>query len=116
MESILETATLDQLSQDLGGDPEPVRDLIQSYLHEAPLALERVRSALERNNAADLAAAAHSLKSSSAMLGARQVSEIASELERMGRAGKITGASEKFATMNQLFPRVEQALRHWTPR
>src|SRR5687767_13150656 len=116
METIIETAALDQLSEDLGGDPEPVRDLIQSYLHEAPIALKRVRLAIERGNAADLAAAAHSLKSSSAMLGARGISVIAVELEKLGRSGTITGASEKFATMNQLFPRVEQALRSWTPR
>lgn len=116
METILETDTLDQLSNDLGGDPEPVRDLIQSYLREVPIALARVRSAIERENAADLAAAAHSLKSSSAMLGAKSVSLIAVELEQIGRSGKLTGASEKFATMNQLFPRVEQELRGWMTR
>ncbi|HEX9815609.1 MAG TPA: Hpt domain-containing protein [Candidatus Thermoplasmatota archaeon] len=116
MQTILETATLDQLSQDLGGNPEPVRDLIQSYLHEAPIVLSRMKLAIERGNAAELAAAAHSLKSSSAMLGAKRVSEIAAELETMGRAGTIKGASEKCAAMSQLFPHVERELLGWTPR
>lgn len=116
METILETETLDQLSSDLGGDPEPVRDLIQSYLHEAPIALARVKSAIDRGNPADLAAAAHSLKSSSAMLGATGVSSLAVDLEKIGRSGTLTGASEKYATMTRLFPRVEQELRGWMNR
>ncbi len=104
---------LERLSQELGGDREPVRDLIQSYLHEAPITLARVRSAVERGSGTDLASAAHSLKSSSAMLGAKAVSDLAVELEEIGRSGSLEGASERLAALNHLFPRVEQALRGW---
>ena len=115
-ETVLEVAMLEQLSQELGGDPEPVCDLIESYLTEAPVALARVRSAIENGSAVELARAAHSLKSSSAMLGAKSVSAIAVDLEKIGRSGSLTGASERFATMSQLFPRVEQELRGWMKR
>jgi HPt (histidine-containing phosphotransfer) domain-containing protein len=112
----VEVDALEQLYQELGSDPEPIRDLIESYLKEAPAALARLRSAIERGSGADLATAAHSLKSSSAMLGAKQVAALAVELERIGRSGRLTGAAERFATMSQQFPRVEQELRSWMPR
>ena len=112
-DAVLETSMLEQLAHELGGDPEPVRDLIESYLTEAPISLSRVRSAIERGSGTDLARAAHSLKSSSAMLGAKTVSLLAIELETIGRSGSLKGASERLAAMSQLFPRVEQALRLW---
>lgn len=112
-ETVLELEALEQLMQDLGGSREPVRDLVRTYLAEAPLAVARLRHAIEGGNGTDLASAAHSLKSSSALVGAKKVSAIAVELERIGRSGSIAGAAERFAVLRTLVPRVERELRAW---
>lgn len=72
-------------------DPELIRDLIHTYLEDAPKLLADLRRAAAREDADGLRRAAHTLKSSSVMFGAEVLSEHCRELEEMARAGQ-TGA------------------------
>ncbi|MGB3534556.1 MAG: response regulator [Microcoleaceae cyanobacterium] len=60
--------------------------LIETYLGEAPQHLEAIRQSLTDQNAKQLKEAAHTLKSSSAQLGAMTFSQFCKTLEAMGRA------------------------------
>lgn len=69
-------------------EDEPfVNLLIETYLHEAPNHIATLQSAVKTQNAKALKEAAHTLKSSSAQLGALQFSEFCKELEYMGQSG-----------------------------
>ena len=56
-------------------------NLIDTFLTEAPVLVEKVRRAADEDRRADLKRAAHSLKSSSAALGAAQMSATCAHLE-----------------------------------
>lgn len=67
--------------------------LIESYLEEAASLFEDLSAASRAGNADGLSRAAHSLKSSSANIGAMRLSEVARVLEFKGRAGDIADAA-----------------------
>ena len=56
-------------------------------------------------------ASPHSLKSTSANLGALQLSELARQIEHGGRAGNLSNPSALVARLVAEFMRVEGALR-----
>jgi len=67
--------------------------VVQSYLNTAPQLLQSIREAVARNDAAALRRAAHTLKSSSASLGALVLAALCKDLEAMGRADRIAEAA-----------------------
>lgn len=100
-------------------DPDFLEDLIRMYLSDAPKHLQMMRKAVEAKDAATLKVAAHTLKSSSANLGAVPFSELCKGLEYMGRevieAGKeqipdLLEAKEKLAEVEAEWARVQSAL------
>jgi HPt (histidine-containing phosphotransfer) domain-containing protein len=69
------------LSQATGDDPAFLAELIDTYLADAPDLLVAMRDALAAREAAELRRAAHTLKSTSAMLGARRLADLCRHLE-----------------------------------
>lgn len=72
----------------LGGD-ELVHQLFRTFVGHAPTRLGDLRSAATDRDLEALTRAVHSLRSSSAMLGARALSDLAGELEGLGDDGRI---------------------------
>ena len=66
--------------------------MVQSYLNTAPQLLQSIREAVARNDAAALRRAAHTLKSSSASLGALALAALCKGLEAMGRTNRVAEA------------------------
>ena len=77
----IDPAALDELSEDLGGSG-PVRSIVRTYLNELDKRRTAVEAAASAGVAEDLRAAAHSLKATSATLGAVAVDTLARELEK----------------------------------
>jgi CheY-like chemotaxis protein len=77
-------------------DPDFLGELIEIYLSDAPQHLETMKKAISRGDADSLKLASHTLKSSSANLGAVCFSEVCKELEYMGRAAVESGGEEVF--------------------
>lgn len=63
------------------GEPDLIVELIDLYLEDAPRRIAALREALAAMDESGLKRAAHTLKGSSANLGARRVAELCSQLE-----------------------------------
>jgi signal transduction histidine kinase/CheY-like chemotaxis protein len=84
--------------------------VIDSYLVTAPDQLEALQRALAAADTKTLQTQAHSLKSSSANVGARELAELARELEALGRTGQTADAAGLVERMAKEFLRVREAL------
>jgi HPt (histidine-containing phosphotransfer) domain-containing protein len=78
--------TLDRMADELGS-PVAVRKLAQTWLGELPGRLEDLRDAARARDAERLRHGAHTLKSTSALVGAARAAELAAEAERLAAAG-----------------------------
>jgi two-component system, sensor histidine kinase and response regulator len=92
------------------GASDVIAQLIDLYLNELPTRLMAVHQTIERGDAARLAKAAHSLKGSSASMGAQRAARVCLELEQLGKAGDLTGAADLFAQLEQECERARAAL------
>ncbi len=77
-------------------DPDFLGELIKIYLSDAPQHLETIKEAIFLGDADSLKLASHTLKSSSANLGAVSFSEVCKELELMGRVAVESGGEQVF--------------------
>jgi signal transduction histidine kinase/ligand-binding sensor domain-containing protein/CheY-like chemotaxis protein/HPt (histidine-containing phosphotransfer) domain-containing protein len=82
------------------------REVVDGFVKETPLRLERLRSALVRGDAEELAFIAHSLKGISGQLGALRVAALSGELEGRGRNEDLDGASGLLAEIENEAARV----------
>jgi CheY-like chemotaxis protein/HPt (histidine-containing phosphotransfer) domain-containing protein len=85
--------------------------LIRVFLEDTPRTLERLQAAAATGEIPPMIAAAHSLKSTSANLGALEMSELARQIEHGGRAGTLSNPPVAVARLVAEFIRVEGALR-----
>jgi len=91
-------ANIDALQQT--GRPDLLVKILTSYLNTTPSIVQSIQQAIREDNASGLHHAAHSLKSSSAAVGAISFSALCQELESIGRSKQMEHAaacSEKFA-------------------
>jgi HPt (histidine-containing phosphotransfer) domain-containing protein len=93
-----------------GGDPEFVRELVRMFNEQAPRYLEMARVALDVNDLTAVAKAAHTLKSSSAYLGAKCLSDLCKELEGIARAGDAAGSARMLEALTAEYDAVRIAL------
>jgi signal transduction histidine kinase/DNA-binding response OmpR family regulator len=68
------------------------RKVILAYLDDMPAGLARMQAAAEAGDAAELRRVAHSMKSSSANVGAERLSRLCKALETIGGTGKVDGS------------------------
>ncbi|MEQ8537845.1 MAG: Hpt domain-containing protein [Coleofasciculus sp. D1-CHI-01] len=85
--------------------------LITVFLTETPALIQGMETAIVQGNATGLEESAHTLKSSSASLGAITFSEYCEKLERMGENEQLTTASEVVSRLKRLYEGVKVALR-----
>jgi CheY-like chemotaxis protein len=106
----LDREVLRQLEEELGG-AEALRQIVATFLDSAPGFLAALRDAAGRGDPSGMERAAHTLKSTSAMLGATALSVQCAELERLGRAGTVPDALSRVAAIETLYGAVALALR-----
>ena len=92
------------------GDPDIVAEVGSLFLKHSPDKVEAILQAVEKNDAKGLQLAAHSLKSSSAYIGAMHLSALAKELEMTGRCGILEGAKEAAQKLQEEFCLAVKAL------
>ena len=67
------------------GDPDIIAEVSGLFIKHSPEKVNAIMQSVERGDAKGLHIAAHSLKSSSAYVGAMRLSALAKELELMGQ-------------------------------
>lgn len=90
----------------LEGEPDLLQALIALFLEEAPILLAALRHAAATGHADDTRKAAHTLKSSSAALGATRMAARCADLERRGRLGDLSGMEAPLAELVAEYNRV----------
>jgi HPt (histidine-containing phosphotransfer) domain-containing protein len=86
---VLDERILTEVLETTGDDIAFVRELVETYLADTPTQLEAMTTAVDSDDADALVRPAHTLKSSSATVGARRLSSVARELEMAGRSGSL---------------------------
>jgi PAS domain S-box-containing protein len=92
------------------GQPDLVAELVGLFLASAEPLLERMKTALARNEAPALKAAAHSLKGSANNLGARRLAGLCARVEAGAATGALTDAASMVEELGDEFARVRAAL------
>jgi HPt (histidine-containing phosphotransfer) domain-containing protein len=100
--------TFNQLKEMMG--VEFIVELIDTYNQETGMLIDQLGKALSSGEALTFGGVAHSIKSSSASLGALEFSQQARQLEMMGKANDLAGAEGKVAQLNADFFLVKQRL------
>jgi HPt (histidine-containing phosphotransfer) domain-containing protein len=88
------------------GAPNLLEKMIQLFITGSPKHIDGMRVAVTSGDAAGLWTAAHTFKSSAAILGALNLSEMCREMEANGRAGVLDGAQELLAEITDEFETV----------
>ena len=85
-----------------------VHKVVAAYVDDTPQHLRTLRQAIAGLDAGSLRKVAHSLKSSSANVGAEALAQMCKEMETLGRTDTTEGAAVILTDMEQEF----QAVRH----
>ena len=93
------------------GSGNLLRKVLLLYLDSSSALMKSVREAVEGNDADTLHRAAHTLKSSSAYLGALAFSGMCKELEMMGCDKTLEGAKGRLAVLEHEYERVRDSLK-----
>ncbi|MGE4092618.1 MAG: response regulator [Candidatus Binatia bacterium] len=91
--------------------PNIVQKVVSSYLSDAPQLLETAQRAIIENDPPSLQRAAHSLKSTSATLGAVTLANLCRQLEATGRAQTTENAEPLLSAIEQEYTQVIEVLK-----
>ena len=100
--------SLDRLKRFGGG--KLLREMVVLYLAAAPERLDAARDALAAGNVKQVEDSLHSLKSSSAQLGAMRMRALCERGEATARAGSLEHVDKLMKALYEEFPRVRSWL------
>ena len=98
------------------GAPDVVQRIIQLYLKSSSRLVGILEASIHANDEEDVRVTAHSLKSSSANLGANKLAELVGQLEMMGRHEDLTDAKDVLGTVLDEYVRVRTELVQICPQ
>jgi HPt (histidine-containing phosphotransfer) domain-containing protein len=111
---VVDESVLQEVLDATGGDRDFVRELIDTYLADSPEQLGAITAAIDADDAATLVRPAHTLKSSSATVGAMRLSAVARELEMAGRSGLLEpSVKEHLGAVRGEWDAAREALGAW---
>jgi PAS domain S-box-containing protein len=103
----VDIAVLEELAGKLRG---ALPEIVNVFFENTSKLLATMRQAADQGDSDSLFHAAHTLKPTSATLGAIPLSTLCEELEQMGKAGSLEGAQEKVAEVETEYEHVKAAL------
>lgn len=107
----IESRVLDDIrALQMEGAPDIFSRVLHGYLRNSPKLIDSLHDAVPQRNLADMQFASHSLKSSSANVGALALSGLCKELELMARANSCEGATDILKEIEKEYARVHEAL------
>ena len=109
-ESILDEAALDELRDLDDQDGGFFLEVVQAYLTDVPAMVDELRLGIQNGNAERTTRVAHSMKSSSFQLGAKQLGELCRQAEELSRRGSCEGLEPLLAAIESQVVAVRAAL------
>jgi HPt (histidine-containing phosphotransfer) domain-containing protein len=106
----LDPNAMTRLLEITGGDAAFVDELVETFLDDATVQLDALRTAGAANDVAGIVRPAHSLKSNSDNVGATALADQCRSLEADGRAGTVPGMAARIAAVETEFAAVRSAL------
>jgi PAS domain S-box-containing protein len=106
----------DRLRDTYGLDPEAEREVLAEFLMAAPARMERMRAAIEGEDATATGLEAHTLKGSCRMLGADGLAAICEEIEGRADAGDHAATLGLLADAERTFVRLRELMEARTRR
>ena len=106
----IDDAAFGQTLEMVGGDLGFLHELVAEYRTDGASRLDDMRAALAAGEAEDLRRAAHTLKSSSASLGANDLAEACRVVETAAREGRLEGLGANVEAIAREFDEVVAAL------
>jgi HPt (histidine-containing phosphotransfer) domain-containing protein len=88
-DAVIDRATFDATLQAVGGDPSFLAELVDAFASDGPAQIQAMRDGLAGGDAFTVTRAAHSLKSTSASLGASALADAAGSVEASARGGDL---------------------------
>ncbi len=107
-EKVVDQQVIGELRDVMG---EEFQGLIATYLDNTPALIFQIGEAMDAGDIESLILPAHSLKSSSANIGAMQMSELARRLEMAGRSENLSTIKEEQPRLASLFEETRDALQ-----
>lgn len=99
MSTPVDVDNLNMLKELIGDD---LKEILDAYLQTAPDNINKLEQALTQADAEQVRMQAHSLKGSSANIGANDLSSLAAQLEQLGKNDDLNGNA------NDLFSQIRQ--------
>src|SRR5512143_2499162 len=93
MSAEIDRNTFESLRQMTDGDF--VDQLVDTFLEDAPIQIRQMKTFVQTGDAEAFRRAAHSVKSNAATFGAIRLSDLARELETLGKENALEAASDK---------------------
>ena len=93
-------------------DRKLLRELLMIGKEDLPKHMRSLREAVESSDGKSVTSAAHTLKGMLANLSANRASDVAAQLERMGRRGEKAGLEEVLVLLEREALRVLQEVEH----
>ncbi len=106
-ECIVDLERLREVGDD---DPEQIRYFVELYIAQTILMLDGLKEAVLTSNGEAVASFAHKLVGSSLSCGVEAFTRSLRELERIGQAGDLSGASVLLEEVRDRFPQVQNTL------
>ena len=110
-ESGVEQLDAKALLERFSGNKKLLRTIVGTFREDCPKMMARIRTALTAHDAAALADASHALKGSVGNFGHSPALETARQMEKNSRQGKLDGAWELYATLEDEIASLLPALQ-----
>jgi two-component system, sensor histidine kinase and response regulator len=107
-EDRLDSAVIDNLRE--LGDSNLLSELAHMFLEEVPDQIGALQEAIDRGDTQALKRITHSLKGSSANIGARRMSRLCLDLEQAGETHDLSAAASILELLNKEFDRARTEL------
>jgi signal transduction histidine kinase/CheY-like chemotaxis protein/HPt (histidine-containing phosphotransfer) domain-containing protein len=98
------------LLERLDGDEEIFKEIIATFLDDAPHQIEKLKKALQERDASRVERQAHLLKGAALNIGGNGLQNAAWELEMAAREGNLTSAQSLVAMLDREFEKLKGAL------
>ena len=110
MSEPIDRDVLEELLDSTGGDSEFFGELIDAYLADAPVQVTLMHRGVDEDDASLVLRGSHTLKSSSASLGALALADLCRDVEALARRGAVADAAALLPALEAELQLAEEGL------